>query len=265
MAKKNKGKKNAPPTKKIVEGEGSRTAARDGLHPGSTVPASSSSAPPKPATVSRRHLHFGERLYDSDCGSENDAPCGQSDDDVDSNDFGSVCSDNEHFHADKKDMKMDPVGVITEYVEETLQQAKNCFEDSLLAMHNDTLSQLATQASDSRKNHNELFARAAALEAKVASLERLRAAQTADAKDLRQRVDNQEGRNRKLKTTVETLLVEVKKAKEKELEAATQVVTPPTTPRKDVAIRPAPPKTPSRAVTPLAQQVYKRNMAKRKE
>ncbi|KAF8533263.1 hypothetical protein BDD12DRAFT_899808 [Trichophaea hybrida] len=249
--KKNKGKKNAsapaPPTKKIVEGEGSRTAARDGLHPGSTVPASSSSAPPKPATVSRRGLPFGERLYDSDCGSDNDAPCGQSDDDVDSNDFGSVCSDNEHFHADENDMKMDPVGVITEYVEETLQQAKNFFERQ-------------------SKNHDELSARAATLEAKVASWERLRVAQTADAKDLRQRVDDLEGRNRMLETTVETQLVEVKKAKqEKELAAATQVVTPPTTPRKDVAIRPASPKTPSRAATPLAQQVLKRNMAKRKE
>ncbi|KAF8539129.1 hypothetical protein BDD12DRAFT_883095 [Trichophaea hybrida] len=211
MAKKNKGKKNtsapAPPTKKIVEGEGSRTAARDSLHPGSTVPASSSSAPPKSATVSRRRLHFGQHLYDSNCGSHNEALCGQSDDDMDSNNFGSVCLDNELFNADKNDMKMDPIGVITEYIEETLQQAKNFFEDSLLAMCNNTLSQLAMQASNSRKNHNELSTRGATLETKVASLEQLRVAQTADAKDLRQRVDNLQGRNRKLETTVEMLLV----------------------------------------------------------
>ncbi|KAF8533224.1 hypothetical protein BDD12DRAFT_899886 [Trichophaea hybrida] len=52
---------------------------------------------------------------------------------------------------------------------------------------------------------------------------------------------------------------------EQKVAAATQVVTPPTTPRKEISIRQAPPKAPTRVVTPLAQQVLKRNMAKRKE
>jgi hypothetical protein len=99
--------------------------------------------------VNQRRLPFSERLYDITCGSDINAPEGQSDDDMCSNDFRSICSDNEHFHADENDMNMDPVGVITQYVEETLQQAKNVFEDSLLVMCNNTLSQLATQVCDS--------------------------------------------------------------------------------------------------------------------
>ncbi|KAF8537068.1 hypothetical protein BDD12DRAFT_888563 [Trichophaea hybrida] len=103
-------------------------------------------------------------------------------------------------------------------------------------------------------------ATAATLEANVASLERLREVQTADAKYLRRRVDDLEGKNQKFKTTVEMLLVEAKKAKEeKKLATTPQVVTPPTTPKKDVTIRPVPSKTPTQVVTPLAQQVLKRN------
>jgi hypothetical protein len=87
----------------------------------------------------------------------------------------------------------------------------------------------------------------------------------AENETLRAQVKKLESENRELKTSVDELLVERKKMKEEKAAAATQVVTPPTTPRKDIAIRPAPPKTPVRVVTPLAQQVFKRNMAKRKE
>jgi hypothetical protein len=76
----------------------------------------------------------------------------------------------------------------------------------------------------------------------------------------------QEGVNQELKTIVNELLVEGKKAKEEQkAAAATQVVTPPTTPWKKVSIRSAPPKAPVRVATPLAKQVLKRNMDKRKE
>ncbi|KAF8544983.1 hypothetical protein BDD12DRAFT_872110 [Trichophaea hybrida] len=60
--------------------EEARIAAKDS-HPEPTVPPSSSSWDKKSATVSRRRLPFGERLYDCDCGSDGDAPEWQSDDD----------------------------------------------------------------------------------------------------------------------------------------------------------------------------------------
>ncbi|KAF8536372.1 hypothetical protein BDD12DRAFT_890324 [Trichophaea hybrida] len=65
---------------------------------------------------------------------------------------------------------------------------------------------------------------------------------------------------------VEKLFVDGENAEEeRKLVAAIQIVTPPTTPRKEVTIRLAPPKTLLRVATPLAQEVLKRNLAKRKE
>ncbi|KAF8535456.1 hypothetical protein BDD12DRAFT_892944 [Trichophaea hybrida] len=258
MAKKNSGKKNtstpAPPTKltpklntsawvsrkenKNREEDEARTDTRDS-HPGSTVSASSSS---KPATVSRRRLPFGQRLYESDCGSDDDAPEGQSDDDICINDHDGVLYDyNEHFHADESEEDDDetvdrnPSIAYGSSIYAPSQCYKKTFFLGLLQLKK-TTRQSSQTSSSMRK------------------------------KDLCQRVDVLEGKNRKLETTVATLMAEVKKTKEeKELAVATQVVTLPTTPRKDVAIRPVPSKTPTWVVTPLAQRVLKRNMAKRKE
>jgi len=76
-----------------------------------------------------------------------------------------------------------------------------------------------------------------------------------------EKLESETGSSRQLSKSVEKKKAE----EERRAVAATQVVTPPTTPRKEITIRPAPPKTPARVVTPLAQQVLKRNMAKRKE
>ncbi|KAF8537126.1 hypothetical protein BDD12DRAFT_888503 [Trichophaea hybrida] len=242
-----------------------RIAAKEAQHPEPTVPSSSSSS--KTATVSRRRLPFGERLYESDCGTDNDAPEGQSDDDICINDYdGSVLyDDNEHFHADKSDMKIDPLGVITEYVEETLQQAKSFFEDSILKLRNDTLSQLAERATKDEAYEKRINRWLSDMNSRVHKLEHVLEENHAENETLRAQVKKLESENRELKTSVDELLVEGKKRKEEKAAAATQVVTPPTTPRKDIAIPPAPPKTPVRVVTPLAQQVLKQNMAKRKE
>jgi chromosome segregation ATPase len=81
-----------------------------------------------------------------------------------------------------------------DYQVHEMQMIKDDVESTLKKLQNDILSQLAVQASDSRKYYDQFFARVATLEAKVVSLERLREAQTADAKNLRQRVNDLEGK-----------------------------------------------------------------------
>ncbi|KAF8534857.1 hypothetical protein BDD12DRAFT_894868 [Trichophaea hybrida] len=202
-----------------------------------------------------------------DCGSDDDAPEGQSDDDICINNYdGSVLyDDHEHFHADESDMKIDPLGVITEYDEETLQQAKRLFEDSILKLRNDALSQLAERASKDEAYQKRINRRLSDMNSRVHKHEHVLGEDHAENETLRAQVEKLESENRELITSVSELLVEGKKMKEEKAAAATQVVTPPTTPRQDIAIRPAPPKTPIQVVTPLAQPVLKRNMAKRTE
>ncbi|KAF8540314.1 hypothetical protein BDD12DRAFT_880708 [Trichophaea hybrida] len=266
MAKKNKGKKNAsapapPTTANSPPGLSAWTAPLFRASSSSVTPSATVIAP----TQGLRRLPFGERQYDSDCGSE--APEWQSDDD-------SEQLDHEH---DDDDNDIDPVQCLREeylagliMLREEILTRFTDVEGSTETKFTNTKTYCAVIVPNTlvpiNKDKSIQDASITGLEAKVATLERLRAAQTTDMKNLRQRVDYLEGKNRKLETTVETLLVEVQKVEEgRKLAAATQVVTPPTTPGKEVTFRPVPPKTPSRATTPLAQQVLKRNMAKRKE
>ncbi|KAF8541794.1 hypothetical protein BDD12DRAFT_878004 [Trichophaea hybrida] len=173
--------------KRDTEEDEPRIAAK-GLHPESTVSPSSSSDK-KPAIVSRRHLAFGESLYGSDCRSDGDAAEWQSDDD----------SNEDGFQSEEAIVSgMDGY----DYQVHEMQMIKDDVESTLKKLQNDILSQLAVQASDGRKHYDEFFAQVATIEAKVVSLKRLREAQMADAKNLRQRVADLEGKNRKLETVV---------------------------------------------------------------
>ncbi|KAF8538747.1 hypothetical protein BDD12DRAFT_884280 [Trichophaea hybrida] len=212
--------------KRDTEEEEARIAAKHS-HPEPTVSPSSSSLDKKPATVSPRRLPFEDGFQSREA----------------------IMSDMDGYN----------------YQVHEMQMIKDDVESTLKKLQNDILSQLAVQASDSGKYYDEFFARVATLETKDVTLERLREAQMADAKNLRQWVDDLEGKNRKLETVVKKLLVDGKKAEEeRKLAVVTQVVTPPTTPQKEITIRPAPPKTLLRVATSLAQQVLKRNLAKRK-
>ncbi|KAF8533536.1 hypothetical protein BDD12DRAFT_482659 [Trichophaea hybrida] len=121
---------------------------------GKETQASSSSALPQPATVierpatpngyatqGQRRPPFGERKYDSDCGPESEwQPA-----DEDENDYGS--EDNEHFHAVEHNHEMDPCGVITEFVNESLQTKKEKFEESLHKLGKDMCTKIARRCN----------------------------------------------------------------------------------------------------------------------
>ncbi|KAF8536776.1 hypothetical protein BDD12DRAFT_889331 [Trichophaea hybrida] len=145
---------------------------------------------------------------------------------------------NEHFHTDEQDYEMDPLGVITEFVNESLQTMEEKFEDSLHKVEKDLYSQIAA-----RCNFQEYEKRIDKTVNKVdTKLSGMWTILNSDASDI--------------------------KILQDQAAAASQVVTPPTTPRKETKIRPvalpvAP--APKRVATPLAQQVLKRNVAKRKE
>ncbi|KAF8543178.1 hypothetical protein BDD12DRAFT_874960 [Trichophaea hybrida] len=142
MPRKNRSKKGK---EKTSQGECRKQDSRQGLASGtvclafSRAPQASGRDPLKPATVIERpvtpaeryatqglrRLPFGERKYDSDCGS---LPESQSDDDNSDNGYD---DDNEHFHADEDDYKMDLIGIISEFVEEPLQTMREKFQSSL--------------------------------------------------------------------------------------------------------------------------------------
>ncbi|KAF8531071.1 hypothetical protein BDD12DRAFT_903410 [Trichophaea hybrida] len=136
----------------------------------------------KPATVierptqGQRRLAFGERKYVTDCGSELSEPAQpESDNDYD-------------YEEDKED---DGLKALATDPFTQIQMLREEFECSLFTVQTELLAKIAIVPSKIKE-----------------------AAQTVDAKDLRRRVDDLEGKNRKLETTVETLLVEAKKAKE---------------------------------------------------
>ncbi|KAF8538281.1 hypothetical protein BDD12DRAFT_885531 [Trichophaea hybrida] len=244
------------------EEEEARTAAID-LHPGPMVSAPSSSSETTkmviaPSAERLWRLPFGQRIYDSDCGSDPAPECDSEDeyeqDEDQIIDRNPVDCLSEEFLCSYAMLRDDILSQFARLEKANLTKFENKTHDAKVRLHH-ALVPLHT-----------LEKTITALQAKVPSLEQLRVLQTADRKDIRQRVDDLQRKNLKLETTAKTLMVEVQKVKEeRELAAATQAVTPPTTPRKTVAIQPAPPKTPTREVTPLAQQVSKRNMAKRKE
>ncbi|KAF8533550.1 hypothetical protein BDD12DRAFT_898574 [Trichophaea hybrida] len=165
MAKK-KGKKNASApalfTKKHKEEEEARTAGMD-LHLGPTVSAPSSTSETTktviaPSAEGLRRLPFGERKYDSDCGSD-PAPEWESEDEYE--------EDNDEI------VDRNLVDCLQEVLEKAnLTKFENERHNAKVRLHN-VLVPLHT-----------LEKTVTALEAKVSSLEQLRMLQTADRKDL---------------------------------------------------------------------------------
>ncbi|KAF8534799.1 hypothetical protein BDD12DRAFT_809071 [Trichophaea hybrida] len=102
----------------------------------------------------------------------------------------------DHENLDEHDFQLDPVQCLRgEYkaaysaLRQEVFAAINKLATEAKTKHNDNfLSQLASQASDSKKHHDKLSAQVATLEAKVASLDRIRQALTETNKDLRRRL-----------------------------------------------------------------------------
>ncbi|KAF8542429.1 hypothetical protein BDD12DRAFT_876467 [Trichophaea hybrida] len=221
--------------------------------------ASFSAASPKPATVTERpvtpegyatqgqqRLAFGERKYDSDDGSALSEP--KSEYEYNSDDF-----------MEGDSIPTDAFSLV-QALREEFETSLHSVEAKLLAK----LDVIPRKVGESQRQNEKTMIE---MEMKLRSAEKILIKNVCDISSLQAQVEKLENENRELKTSVEEQLAEGKKAKEeqKATPAAAQIVTPPTTPRKEIAIRSAPPDTPTRVVTPLAQQVLKRNMAKRKE
>ncbi|KAF8533214.1 hypothetical protein BDD12DRAFT_899918 [Trichophaea hybrida] len=214
------------------------TVAKDS-HP---VPSASfSAASPKPATVTERPV-------------------------TPKRDNGSAPSEPESEYEYNSDDFMEDDSIPTDAFS-LVQALREEFETSLYSVEAKLLAKLDViprKVGESQRQNEKTMIE---MEMKLRSAEKILIKNVSDITTLRAQVEKLENDNRELKTSIEEILAEGKKAKEeqKAMPAATQVVTPPTTPRKEIAIWSAPPKTPTQVVTLLAQQVLERNMAKWKE
>jgi hypothetical protein len=209
------------------EEEEARIAARD-LHPGSTVSASSPSKLIQteiatPASYEReglRRLPFGERRYNRNCGSDS-APVWESE------------HEDDNDHEDDGDMvyNLDPVNFLgEEYL---------CSFSMLQVKVNSRFAEL--ERVNKNKFQNERH------NAKVDLHNAFVHVHT-----LQKQVDNLVSENQKLKATVKELTTGLESEREERTAAATvHVVTPPTTPTKEITIRPTSPRAPTRVVTQL--------------